>query len=272
MPRVDLAGKPIVITGASSGIGAATARACSDAGMPVLLMARRAERLDEVAQNLRSAGGRAETFVGDVTRQDDCDAAVHACVERFGELYAVYANAGFGFEKSALDTTDEELRHIFEVNFFGMMNIIRPATHRMIERGRGHVIACSSCVGKMSIPFYGAYCATKAAQWPIVQAMRGELEPHGVFMSTVHPIGTTTEFFEQAKRKSAGAMVSDNTPSFLMQTPERVARSIVKALRRPKLEVWTHWPTHLGVAMLALSPRFAERFALAIGRKKRARK
>jgi len=206
--------------------------------------------------------------VGDVTEPEACREAVRSCVDSFGSVYAVYANAGYGFEKATLDTSEEELRGIFEVNFWGMMNVVRPAAERMVERGEGHVLACSSSIGKMGIPFYGAYCATKAAQWPMIQALRGELLARGVYASTVHPIGTRSEFFDEAKKRSAGAMVSDNTPAFLMQSPDRVARAIVRCLHKPKLEVWTSLGSRLAIAALVASPGLADVMNRAVSRKK----
>lgn len=259
MPRIDLTGKPILIAGASSGIGAATAEACAAAGMPVLLSARRESKLAEVAQRIRAAGAAAETIAADVTSPDDCARAVEKCIEAFGSIYSVYANAGYGFEIPVHecltdDPADDRIRAIFETNFFGTLSAIRPAIPRMIEAGAGHVLICSSSIGKFTIPRCGPYCATKAAQWHIARAMNAELRPKGVFVSSVHPIGTRTEFFDEAAKHSAGKMLSDHTPSLFMQPPERVARGIVKCLRKPRAEVWTSLPVQLIAGVLTAAP------------------
>ena len=258
MPRVDLKGKPILITGAASGIGAATARACAAAGMPVALMARREDKLRAVAQDVEGLGVKASVCVGDVTSVDDCRAAVERAQQDLGPLYAVFANAGYGFEKPFVQTSDDELRDIFEANVWGTVNILRPAIGaiRGAKRG-GHVVVCSSSIGKAAVPYYGAYCATKAAQWPLAQVIGAELRSEGVFASTVHPIGTKTEFFDESKKRSGGQSLSDNTPGFLMQPPETVARAIVKTLRKPRLEVWTSTPTRLALGVLTAFPGIA---------------
>ena len=250
MARIDLAGKAICVSGASSGIGAATAIACARAGMNVCLMARREEKLRRVADaigRLAPAGGatvgRVAMVVGDVTKADDCARAVRETVDAFGGIYSVYANAGWGLEARSHETTDDELRAIFETNFFGTMNMVRAAQGRLVEQGAGHVLICSSSIGKVAIPYCGAYCATKAAQWMMGRAMMHELRHRGVYCSTVHPVGTRTEFFETAKDKSPGngSSLDDHAPGWMMQDAETVANATVKCLRRPRSEVWPSW-------------------------------
>lgn len=262
MPRIDLTGKPILIAGASSGIGAATAIACAKAGMPVLLTARREEKLKTVAERIRESGAAAEYTTADITSPEDCERAVAACVERFGSVYSVFANAGYGFDATVAECLADDpsspdtdrIRAIFETNFFGTLNAIRPAIPRMVEAGAGHVLICSSSIGKFAVPRYGPYCASKAAQWHIGRAMNAELRSKGVFTSTVHPIGTKTEFFDEAAKRSNGKNLAENTPSFLMQPPERVAKAIVKCLRKPRAEVWTNLPVKLLAGLLTAAP------------------
>ncbi len=248
---IDVRSKSIAIAGASSGIGRATALACARVGMPVVLGARRLEKLEALAGEIERAGGRALAVEMDVSNEDQCRAFIDRSESTCGPLHAVFANAGFGFERPIHETTDEQMREIFEVNLFGTLHVVRPAVERFLTRGRGHVLICSSSIGKMPLPGYGAYCATKAAQWHIGRAMRHELKPKGIDVSTVHPIGTRTEFFEEARRRSGGGSLVENTPSFLIQPPERVARAVVACLRRPRTEVWTSLPSRLGLGALS---------------------
>lgn len=259
MKRIDLAGKPILIAGASSGIGAETAIACAKVGMPVLLAARRENKLSEVAERIRAQGGRVETIAADVTSPEDCARAVDRCIDAFGSIYSVYANAGYGYEAPvheclADDPQSDRIRAIFETNFFGTLNAIRPAIPRMIGASAGHVIICSSSIGRVTLPYYGPYCATKAAQVHVARAMNAELRPKGVFVSSVHPIGTKTEFFDEAARRSGGKSLSENTPALFMQSPERVARAIVKCLHNPRAEVWTSLPVKIAAGLLTAAP------------------
>lgn len=264
MPTIDLSNRPIVITGGSSGIGAATALACARAGMPVALGARRADKLEQVVQRITGAGGRAIGVSMDVTSPEDCKRLVDDCVKAFGSIYAVYANAGYGVEAGIADMTDADVRAIFETNVFGSLNIIRPALEYMRANPaphRGHVLWCSSCLAKLSVPFYGAYGATKAAQNHMSRAMNLELMDEGIRSTSIHPLGTRTEFFDQVRSRGQGKKIIDYTPDAAMQTPELVAEKTLAALRRPRSEVWTGFKgagTRLGMAISMALPGVAD--------------
>lgn len=256
MSARDLTGLPILISGASSGIGRATAVACAKAGMPVALAARRADRLDEVCKVISAQGGEARAVVCDVRDVDACARAVETTIDWFGSIYAVFANAGYGLERSVLQTSDAELRAIFETNVFGSLNLIRPAVAQMLSAGRGHVLWCSSCLSKVGTPWHGAYSASKAVQDHLGRAMRCELHRSGVCVSTVHPIGTRTEFFEEVSRRGGGQRLRSNRP---MQPPEMVAKAIVRCLRRPRGEVWTSKTMRLMLGLAVVAPGLADR-------------
>lgn len=258
MAKHDLTGKPIAITGASSGIGRATALACARVGMPVALGARRLDRLEGVAEEIRGAGGKAIARATDVNDPASCRALIEATVSEFGSIYAVFANAGYGFEGAMHELDDGELRGIFETNFWGTINTCRPALEHFMKAGRGHVLICSSCIAKIGIPYYGPYCATKAAQNLIGRAMRHELAPLGVHVSTVHPVGTRTEFFDVSSQRTRGPSALDQGSGRFMQPPERVANAIVACLRRPKTEVWTSWTTRWAFGLMNAFPRIAD--------------
>jgi len=243
MSRV-LTDQVIIITGASSGIGAATAIECAKAGMDVVLNARRADRLEQVASQIRDLGRKVEIVTGDVTEDGISARMLDTAQEAFGRFDVVFSNAGYGFERSVAKMGNEELRHIFDVNFFASFELIREAAERLINDQRsGHLLMCSSCLAKFTLPFYSAYSATKAAQNHFCRAMRLELARYNIEVSSVHPITTTTEFFEVSNQLSGKADTKSNVPDhaskMFVQTPERVARAIVKCLRKPRPEVWT---------------------------------
>ena len=251
--------KVAIITGGSSGIGAATARALAAEGMHLVLAARRADRLKSVAAGIEGRGGRVVTVETDVAAPGSSVGLLDAAERAFGRFDVVFANAGYGFEKAHHETTEEALRHIFEVNFFASTDLVTQASRRLIERGRaGHMLMCSSCLAKFTIPYFGAYAATKAAQSMMCRAMRFELEPHGIEVSSVHPVTTVTEFFEEAARRSgrdaAGSKVPDHAPKFFVQPPERVARAIVACLKRPRSEVWTSLSIRLAAGFITAFP------------------
>lgn len=253
MPR-DLTGLPIAITGASSGIGAATALACARAGMPVALAARRIDRCEELADQIRRQGGRAIAVEADVVDPAACQRLVDRTIEAFGSIYSVYANAGYGIESAVDATSDAELRRIFEVNFFGTMNAIRPALPHMKAARRGHVLICSSCLAKIAVPYYAAYSATKAAQAHIGRAMNIELEPLGIHTSIVCPVSTRTEFFDNVRTEQGGKRLVVHVHPRLQQTPEHVADATVGCLRKPCPEVWTSLGTRLAMALCNAFP------------------
>jgi short-subunit dehydrogenase len=268
---MDLTGKPIAITGASSGIGAATAIACARAGMPVAIAARRVEKLELVAQRIRDVGGRVIVSRVDVASKADCQRFIDETIKAFGSVYAVYANAGYGVEVAVHDMPDQQVRDMFETNFFGTMNTIWPAIPPMIKAKAGHVLICSSCLAQMAIPYYGVYSATKAAQHLVGRSMRMELQPYGVHVTTVHPITTKTEFFDQVKTRTGSSELIEHSPQAFVQSADFVARCTVKCLRHPKPELWTGVSgqfVRFGMAVTTLMPRVGDFFVRGMVRRR----
>jgi len=267
--KIDLSGKPIAITGASSGIGHATAIACAQMGMPVAVMARRADRLEQLVERIRSSGQRAVHLVGSVDDADACCRFIERCASEFGSIYAVFANAGYAIEQPVAEMSIEAVRQNFEVNFFGSLNVIKPALWRMQERGAGHILWCSSCLSRASLPGYASYCATKSAQNQFARAMRLELKAQGIYVSSIHPVGTRTELFDVIERQSpGGASLIDRSRDWTFQPPERVARAVVRCLRRPRAEVWLSTPLRLAMALGVAAPGLADAIIDLLARKR----
>ncbi len=257
----SLTGKVAIVTGASSGIGAATARAMARAGIDVVLVARRADRLEEVARSIRDAGGRAHVVLGDVSNAAHVRQVLDEAERAFGKFDIIFANAGYGTERPMHLMEDEELRAMFEVNFFSSVALLRESARRLRAAKRpGHLIMCSSCLSKFSMPGHGAYAASKAAQEAICRAMRFELAHDGIEVASVHPITTTTEFFSASCAHSGlGDSVSikevpAHAPRWMIQSPHRVARAIMACLRRPRSEVWTSEIVRLSSALFTACP------------------
>ena len=261
MPR-DLRGQVIVITGASSGIGAATAIECARAGMDVVLNARRADRLEAVTREIERKRLSTEYNHGDVTEGGINEGMLDAAAAHFGGFDAVFANAGFGMDRAAVQVSDQELRHIFEVNFFAASALVNAAARRLLQQERpGHLLMCSSCLAKFTLPGYSAYSATKAAQSHICRAMAIELKPYGIHVSSVYPVTTATEFFQVAQQLSGRdtqRALPRHTPRLFVQSPQRVAAAIVRCLRRPRPEVWTSFTTRAVAAAMTLFPGFLD--------------
>lgn len=193
--------------------------------------------------------------VGDVVDPGVSLELIGKTEEAFGALYAAIANAGYGAEFESASMPIEDIRAMFEVNFYGSMYLVQPAVAMFRERGAGHAMMVSSCLSKIGLPGYGAYCASKAAQDHFCRAMRHELRGTGVCVSSVHPVGTKTEFFEEAAKKSAGGKLRlAGSSERFMQPPERVAGAMVKCLRKPRGEVWTSRLARLGFGASVMMP------------------
>ncbi len=258
----NLTNKLIIITGASSGIGAATGLACARAGMDVVLAARRVDKLEAVAEKVRGLGRRALVVACDVTVDGDVAGLFERAWAEFGRVDVAFANAGYGLFGSVMETDLQTHRDIFETNYYGTLRTLREAVPYLqkTDGGLKHLLICSSVASEIGVPQFGAYCATKAAQDSIAGAMRAELADEGIVVSSVHPVGTTTEFGQQAREFSPDKRAAErgsNTPKALTQTAEHVADRIVRCLRRPRPEVWPSPMARLAVAAATASPRFA---------------
>ncbi len=253
----DLRNQTIVITGASAGIGAATAIECGKAGMNVVVSARRLDRCEEVAKQVEQAGGQALAVRCDVQSDEDVAQLVEQSRKKFGRIDAFFANAGYGIFQRVDTSTEEQVRDIFETNFHGTMRCIRAVVPIMREQGHGHLLICSSAVSEIGIPMYGIYAATKAAQDSIAGAMRAELYGQNIKVSSVHPIGTRTDFFDVVHQRATPQPEGYNTPSTQPHTGETVARAVVKCLRKPKSEVWPSVGARLGLAVTTAFPGIA---------------
>jgi NADP-dependent 3-hydroxy acid dehydrogenase YdfG len=195
---VDASQQPVLlITGASSGIGAATARAAA-AGHRLVLAARREEQLEQLAAEL---GGpeRAIAVRCDVTEWDQVQALAAGALERYGRIDAVFANAGFGATRGFLEESVEHWRSMVLTNVYGVALTIRATLPHLLERGTGHYLITSSVAGRRALPG-SLYSATKFAATAIGESLRAELrqmrENSGIKVTLIEPGMTDTPFFE----------------------------------------------------------------------------
>jgi short-subunit dehydrogenase len=228
----SLAGKLVLVTGASAGIGRACVAAFAGKGAVVLAVARTREKLEALSSEL---GGTARVvpLPADVTDPAAMEAVAHTVLERHGVPDVVVANAGQGMDARFTETSDDALRAILEVNVFGVVRTIRPFLPAMIARGSGRVLIVSSVVGKRGIPNYSAYAASKFALHGMADALRPEIYGTGVTVGLVCPSSTTTEF-EDRKLREGPPQVRVRVQK---HTPDSVARSIVRMARwtRPEM-------------------------------------
>jgi NADP-dependent 3-hydroxy acid dehydrogenase YdfG len=221
----DLKGKAVIVTGASSGIGEATARAFGRQGAKVALAARRVERLQAVAQDIEAGGAEALVVAADLSKLEDIQALIDQALERFGRIDVLVNNAGFG-RLNFLDRLDpvKDIEAQYRVNVLGYVFATRLALPVMMKQKSGHVINVASMAGKVATPTYTIYASCKFAIDGFSQALRREAAPWGIRVSVIYPTGVITEFSEHAgiQRKT-----KFRTPRALLLTAEDVARAVV---------------------------------------------
>ena len=218
---MELRGKNVVVTGASSGIGKATAIEMARRGANVVLAARRAERLDEVAAECRALGVRAVTVVTDVTKSEEC----RRLIETAGDVDVLVNNAGFAIFGSIPEMNPDDVRAMIETNYLGAFHCTQAVLPQMLAKRGGTIVNVSSITGLMGFSRMSAYCASKFALTGFTEGLRDEVIGSGVRVALVCPGTTDTEFFVKAERdKMPGA-----SRLMLAVKPERVARAVCDA-------------------------------------------
>ncbi|MEA2010105.1 MAG: SDR family oxidoreductase [Actinomycetota bacterium] len=220
----DLTNLTVAITGASSGIGAATARALIGEGSSVVLGARRVDRLDELAVEL---GDKVAVVEMDVREPADSLRLVEQAYERFGRLDAIVPNAGIGAYGGIMDLSDEQLREMMDINVAGTVWPIRAAVPGFIEAGGGDIVIVASVAGLRGAGDEAVYAATKHAQMGLAGGLDRELRESGIRVSAICPGGTATEFAMGAGRSPDMPGLDD------MMRAEDVAEAVVTVLRQP---------------------------------------
>ncbi len=232
----DLRGSVVVITGATAGMGAATARELVDLGAKVVLNARNEARLEEIVGDL---GSENAIFVsGDCSDPEICRLIAQVAKERFGTIDAVVANAGIGMYGSILDYSDDQVNRMMRTNYEGTVHIIRATLPTMLDKAEGDIVIVSSVAGFRSGADEAIYSGTKHAQVGLAGGLDRELREKGVRVALVCPAGTETEFAIGAGRTSGDPSLSDYL------RPEDVAFQIVTILRQPRsvrTHIWTLW-------------------------------
>lgn len=247
-----LAGKVAIVTGASAGIGEATARVLAAAGLRVAACARRRERLDRLAAAIAAAGGEAATYPLDVTDGPAVRAMADDVAARWGGIDVLVNNAGRGLSATFEDSTPEELRELLELNVVAAFMATQAVLPWMRRQGHGHVINVSSIVGQRGVPYRSVYSATKFALGGLSEALRVELAGTGIHVSLVYPIGTATEFHAVESRRAGPGLHGP------IQSSEHVARCILRCVRHPRTEVYPYRPSWLLVVANAIAPRLVD--------------
>lgn len=218
-----LRGRVAIVTGASAGIGAASARALAKEGANLVLTARRIDRLEQLADQLRGLGARAVVVAGDAREESTARAVVESAIEEFGQIDILLNNAGVGSYKDLAETSAAEYDEMMDSNVRSTFLFSRYVVPHMLERGEGTLLLISSMAGLYGFAGEAVYCATKFAQVGFAQALDRELRPKGIKVGVICPGGVKTEFALGRGRTAEGVAASE------MLEPDDVASAVVLA-------------------------------------------
>ncbi len=231
---MSFADRTAVITGASSGIGRALAKALAGAGARVGVTARRTDLLDELVREVRAGGGTIEAAPADVADRGAITAAVRTLADKLGPVDLLIANAGMGTPSGVGAGHVEAVETMTRVNFLGVVYSFAAVTDAMLERGSGHLVAVSSLAAYKGLPGSAGYCASKAAVNAYCEGLRIELRPRGVAVTCVCPGFIDTPMTATNPR-----------PMPFLMTADEAARRILRALRRRPAVYDFPWPMRL---------------------------
>ena len=224
-----------LITGASSGIGAALAREFAQQEVKLILIARRAEKLAEIAAEIDPSGQRVLTVPGDVTKDGDIDKAVTLGHRQFGKIDIAIANAGFGVKGNLEDLTVDDYRHQWETNIFGVLRTIY-ATLDDLKQTRGRLVIMGSVNGYVIFPGVSPYVMSKFALRALCESLLMELAPYGISVTHICPGFVATES-RLAKLQTAEHQSKEQIPAWMMMSTTKTAIQIIEAIAQRKPEV-----------------------------------
>lgn len=228
----NIEGKVVVITGASSGLGEATARLLSEQGATVVLAARRADRIESLASEVNSRGGKALAVKTDVTDRNQVRRLVETAVETFGRIDVIINNAGL-MQQSPLERfKTDEWDNMIDVNVKGVLYGIAAALPHMQRQKSGHIINVSSVAGHKVTPSGTVYCATKHAVRVISEGLRQEVKPHNIRTTIISPGAVATELPNHISESDIAEGIQGFYDSHAIPA-DSFARAVVFAMSQP---------------------------------------
>lgn len=241
----SLEGRVAVVTGASAGIGAASARALAGEGARVVLTARRRERLEGLAKELRGHAPEPLIVAGDAREEATARAVVDAAMNAAGRIDILLNNAGMGIYNNLVDTSVEDYDEMMDTNMRSTFLFTRHVAPVMIAQGSGTILMLSSMAGIYGFPGEAVYCSTKFAQVGFAQALDKELRPHGIKVGAICPGGVKTEFAigrgrtEEGVAQSLMLEASDVAGAVLLACTQSPGSRIIEIQMRPMAEALT---------------------------------
>jgi len=248
--NIELKGKVVLITGASSGFGMDAARLFAYEGCSVVLAARRIDRLQELAASIQAQGGEAFAVPVDVADREEIEIMVDTVLDIYGRVDILFNNAGFG-RLAWLEnmSAERDIEMQIAVNLLGVIQVSHAVLPGMLKRRSGHIINMSSVAGWIAPPTYAIYSASKYGVRGFTDALRREVQPFGVHVSGIYPGPAQTEFGQHT-----GQHPMKNSALrryFHSMTSEEVAERVIELAKRPrravilpwyyKIAIWADW-------------------------------
>jgi len=228
---MDFTDKVVLITGASSGIGRASAIQFAKKGANIILVSRNIEKLDQVAKDLKKFNVSTFVCACDVSDKSQVKKMSETVLQKYGTIDILVNNAGFAIYGSISKLTIEEIESQMETNYFGMIYCIKNFLPSMIKKKSGHIVNVASVAGSFGLPGIASYCATKFAMLGFSEGLKHELKGTGIGVTVVSPIMVRTNFFDH---KSFEKMPKYSPTSLSAET---VAKAILRAANSPRLEI-----------------------------------
>jgi len=228
---MDFKNKIVVITGASSGIGEASAIQFAKKGANIVLVARREEKLLSVEKKISKFHVKTEICTCDVSQKLHVKQMAKTVFDKFGRIDILVNNAGFAIYGTVSDLSTEEIEAQMETNYFGMVYCIKNFLPLMLEQNSGHIVNVASVAASFGLPGMASYCASKFAMLGFSEGLQYELQKTGVRVTVVSPIMVRTNFFDHPSFDT----LPKYSPTSL--SPEKVAKAVVKAANSRRLEI-----------------------------------
>lgn len=259
----DLQGGVAIVTGASRGIGPFVARALAAEGMHVVLAARSAADLEQVAEEIRAMGVRAVAVPADITEPVQRQAVVDAALAEFGAIDVLVNNAGLEIVRRFTEIPADDVEQVLQVNLLAAVHLAHTVLPHMLERHRGHIVNMSSMAGKAVRPFATPYTTTKYGLVGLTAALRVELRGTGVSASVVCPSFVSDVGMHAQQEEDTGFKAPRMAG---MVSPEAVAKATVRAIKKDQPEALVFgMPVRPMLALYMLSPRFGEWYLRRMG-------
>jgi len=223
-----------IVTGASSGIGAAAAHALAGAGCKVVLAARRRERLDELAGAIENSGGSAHVVACDLLDPQQATELAAEALGAYGQIDILVNNAGQMLLGPLAGGNVDEWNRMVDLNLKALLWVSEPVMRHMQERGSGHIVNVSSVAGRVAGPRFAVYNATKFGVTGLSDAMRQELGPSGIRVTCVEPGAVRTELTDHISHDETKEMIDEFLGSIEALEPEDIAASILYAVSQPQ--------------------------------------